>query len=305
MEGIRLDLRELTSLQRAARGLKTAARRRVRAVTAGQAKTVLRSRGMDYAESRAYQPGDDIRDIDWRVTARTGQTHTKLYEEEKHRPVFFVLDYSQRMQFGTKVAFKSVIAAKALTTLAWAAYGQRDNIGGMVFSENGHSEIRPMGGQRGVQQLLNRFVTDQPALSTSVNTDDDTTPLADALHRLALVARPGSLVIIASDFADLPHSDAALRSLRMLAQHCELIMLNIVDPLEQHLPKGAFAFSDMHGKQSRQYDLQSNRAQQRYHTQFQEQQQQLEQVALQHRAMLVTLHTDDDLALTLYQYFGK
>jgi len=93
-------------------------------------------RGIDFEETRIYQPGDDIRTMDWRVTARTGKPHTKVYREERERPTFFLVDYNPSMFFGSKVAFKSVIAAKTAAILAWAAAREGNRVGGLVFSGN-------------------------------------------------------------------------------------------------------------------------------------------------------------------------
>ena len=101
----------------------------VRAQVAGGHLSAFRGRGMEYHESRPYQPGDDIRSIDWRVTARSGQTHTKVYREERERPVLLWLDLSNSMFFGTQVCFKSVLASKLAALLAWSSVQHGDRLG--------------------------------------------------------------------------------------------------------------------------------------------------------------------------------
>ena len=103
----------------------------------------FRGRGMEFDESRIYQPGDDPRNMDWRVTARSGRPHVKLFREKRERPVWLLVDIGPRMRFGTRVAFKSVIAARAAALLAWAAADRGDRVGGMVFDESRSFERRP------------------------------------------------------------------------------------------------------------------------------------------------------------------
>ncbi len=124
---------------------------------AGLMTSRFRGRGIDFAEVRVYQPGDDIRTIDWRVTARTGVAHTKLFQEERERPVLLLVDQSSSMYFGSRVMFKSVLAARTAALLAWAVLERGDRIGGIVFSEHGHREIRPRRNKHAVLRLLNEL----------------------------------------------------------------------------------------------------------------------------------------------------
>ncbi len=114
----------------------------------------FKGRGMDFEEVRAYQPGDDVRLIDWRVTARTGKPFTKIFHEERERPVFIVVDLSATMFFGTKTAFKSVIAAKVAALIAWAAVKNGDRVGGIFYGGENCHELRPKSRNRGVLPFL-------------------------------------------------------------------------------------------------------------------------------------------------------
>src|SRR5262245_26271451 len=105
----------------------------------------VRGRGMDFSEVRGYQPQDDIRRMDWRVTARTGRPHIKVYQEERERPVVFLVDFSASMYFGTRIAFKSVVAARLAALLAWTVNQQGDRVGGLLYSANLHKELPPKG----------------------------------------------------------------------------------------------------------------------------------------------------------------
>jgi uncharacterized protein (DUF58 family) len=198
----------------------------------------FKGRGMEFDEARLYQPGDDIRSIDWRVTARSGKTHTKLYREERERPVFISVDNRLAMHFATRGVFKSVLAAKLAGLLAWAAEYHGDRIGGQIFSEHECRELKPQNGTHAVLRFLNALVKPQNPL-------DKEFTLEQVLARLNQHARPGSLVYIISDFRGI--NDQAETHLAKLSEHCEVVLIFIYDPLESSLPtKGRYRFTDDH-----------------------------------------------------------
>ena len=188
---------------------------------------------MEYSESRIYLPGDDIRSIDWRVTARTGRTHTKLFHEERDRPVLFVVDLGVSMRFGTRKAFKSVVAAEAASLLAWAAADDGDRVGGLVLAGGRAAESRIRGGRRGALGLFRALAAAGDDTAAPV----DGGGLEDALARARRVARPGTLVIAISDFSRL--RDRAERHLAKLREHNDLICVWIHDRLEAVPPPPA------------------------------------------------------------------
>ncbi|HEY6130551.1 MAG TPA: DUF58 domain-containing protein, partial [Halioglobus sp.] len=141
--GAYVQLNELIALRFPAQQIKLGRRKRALNSLAGPIKSNFRGRGIDFEEVRSYQPGDDIRTIDWRVTARTGSAHTKLFREERERPVMVVIDQRGSMFFGSTHCFKSVLAAQLASLLAWSALHGGDRVGGLVFNDEGHQEIRP------------------------------------------------------------------------------------------------------------------------------------------------------------------
>ncbi len=206
----------------------------------------FKGRGMEFDESRYYQPGDDIRSIDWRVTARTGKTHTKVFREERERPVFISVDNRKTMQFATRGVFKSVVATKLAGLLAWAAEYHGDRIGGQTFSEFECRELKPQNGRHAVLRFLNALVS-KAELTTAI--PESSTKLSQQITleqiiaRLTQHARPGSLVYIISDFRGI--NDAAEILLSKLSRHCEVVLIFIYDPLETNLPvKGRYRFTD-------------------------------------------------------------
>jgi uncharacterized protein (DUF58 family) len=182
--------------------------------------------------------------MDWRVTARTGRAHVKLYQEERERPVVVMVDLGPGMFFATRGAFKSVIAARAAALIGWAAIQNGDRIGALLFN-GGHHEIRPQGGQRGVLRLIRELVTaTEPGKAMAAHAAfNETSHLNEALLRLRRVARPGSLVFILSDFYAL-NADTK-RHLQALRQHNDIVACQIVDALELEPPvAGRYAISD-------------------------------------------------------------
>lgn len=205
-----------------------------RARLGGDYQSPFKGRGMEYHESRPYQPGDDVRHLDWRVTARSGRPHTKLFHEERERPVLLWVDYRVSMQFATRGCFKSVRAAECAALLAWSAASQGDRVGGVVFTESSHHELRPRRGRPAVLDLINRLAL---PISGGVPAPD---PQAGqrALIRLARVARPGSLVFLLSDFRRLD-ADADVQ-IRRLAAHSEVVLVFIYDSFERELPAAGY-----------------------------------------------------------------
>ena len=206
-------------------------------VQSGQHLSSLRGRGMEFDELRLYQNGDDIRGIDWKVTARTGKTHTKLFREERERPVIFWLDLRPNMFFATRVAYKAVIAAKMAAYLSWAAYRNKDRIGGFLFSDNEHTEIRPRSGRGALtdwfKQLSSHsswFENDKLIIEKHSDNKPKHRELLDGqqgwkngLKRLSAAVHPGSLIFMISDFLDLTHNDQPY--LAKLARHNDVALL--------------------------------------------------------------------------------
>lgn len=228
--GTALELDELVRLRTAARGVELGARRRVLSAQSGGYLSAYRGRGLEFDEVRGYQASDDARTIDWRVTARRGRPHTKLFREERERPVLLLVDLHPGMYFGSRRQFKSVLAGRLAALLGWAAVRSGDRLGGVIASAAGHQEIQPAPRERGVLPLLRAMVRLQPeAPGTLVAGRLDL-----ALARLARLALPGSLVVIFSDFREL--GDAAEKHFAALARHNDVIAAFLHDPLETAPP---------------------------------------------------------------------
>ena len=232
---VRVTLGDLVRLRAAGESLHLAAPR-VRVASEGGHVSPYKGRGVEFDESRPYQPGDDLRTIDWRVTARTGKPHTKVFREERNRPVFVWLDLRRPMLFATRGAFKAVRAAELSALVAWSAVGNGDRLGGIVFSESEHHELRPALGPRSALRLLQTISTPsfwEPPPTATAEADANA-DAARALKKLTRVARPGSLIFLISDFRRL--GPDAERDLHELAGHCDLSLVHVYDDVEVELP---------------------------------------------------------------------
>jgi uncharacterized protein (DUF58 family) len=237
------SLRDLMALAGAARRLPALTPpRRTRAV--GQYLSRRRGRGMEYDESRPYQPGDDIRQLDWRVTARTGKPHTKLFREERERPVFLCIDLRPAMFFATRGVFKAVQAARLASLVGWRAEQNGDRVGALVFGAGEHHEVAPRRGQTALVRLLKVLADNAARWRTASPDGHAATALGDTIERLRRVAKPGSQIFFVSDFRDLDENACA--ALARLAAHTDLALLSVHDPLEAAFPAldGGGALSD-------------------------------------------------------------
>lgn len=266
----------------------------------GSYRSPFKGRGMEFEEARGYQPGDDIRNMDWRVTARTGSPHTKMFREERERAVFMWVDLRRPMFFATQGAFKSVMAARAAALFAWSAIQHGDRLGGLIFSEQQHEEIRPQRGDRAVLHFINRL-SKHPAWLDDPATPAGQTDLAMALARLRRVAKPGSLIILCSDFHGL---DAQAEShLIQIARHNDVILNFFYDPLESRLPQnGLYYISD--GRQRSLLNTADTNLRRRHAHRFSEHQQYLKTLSQRHGMFFIRCATNDDLLSTLQYQLG-
>jgi len=251
----------------------------------------FRGRGMEFAEVRAYQPGDDARSIDWRVTARRGKPHTKLFHEERERPVLIALDYRRPMFFATRGRFKAVQASQLAALFAWQALARGDRIGGFLFSEQRHLELRPQRGKHAVLLLLRQMVADPAWQRPPHRPFTPQQRLAATLQRLQRVVRPGSLILLLSDFHQW--DEQVEQQLAVLRRHCELGLVHCFDPLEAELPPaGNYRVSD--GERDLTISTADAAARQEYQRNFNRRRQLLEDFCRRQRSRLFSLPSDGD-----------
>jgi len=230
-DGITPTLAELVALRGAVVGRRPP--RRGRHGVSGHALSPLRGRGMEYAESREYAQGDDARHIDWRLTARSGKPHTKLFQAERERLTLVLADTAPALYFGTRTRFKSVQAARAGAIAAWAAIRDGDRVAALRGSER-EAPVPPAAGPRGALRVLDalaRWYARPPA---------DDAGLAEAIEHARRLLRPGSRLVLLAD----PASVAAVPAQRWpaLSLHNEVIVLLLSDPLEREPPSTSLPF---------------------------------------------------------------
>lgn len=239
-----IQKQNLIRLSRSARQLPLKAGK-IRSQWSGGYLSPFKGRGMEFDEVRPYQVGDEIRNLDWRVMARTGKPYTKMFREERERSVLLFLDLNTPMFFATQKAFKSVIASYAAGLLAWSANYHGDRLGGLIFSESQHIELRPKRGKKAVIQYIQQLVEHSAWIQNSreqhkkneINNTNNSTE--QALFRLQHVANPGSLIFMISDFRGL--TEQAEQTVAQLSKHNDIVLIFVYDPLESDLPpKGLY-----------------------------------------------------------------
>ncbi|HLT14213.1 MAG TPA: DUF58 domain-containing protein [Marinobacter sp.] len=297
-----VTLQGLVRLQADARALKLPAARQARGRQAGLRQSRQRGRGMTFAEVRQYQPGDDIRSIDWRVTARRQSPHTKLYEEERERPVLLIADLGPTLFFASTGAYKQARCAQVTALLAWLALWAGDQVGGLVFNNQTLEVLRPARRKKSLLRLLDTLAHQQhqPGLPPSLSPLDGP-GLNTALAEARRVAHTGSRIFVISDFMTINHDTVSL--LGALARHNNVSALRIMDPLEKELPSsGRFAVAGPDGPVW--FDAANPGFQRAWQEKVTNHEQQLRECFRTSGVQAATIMTDDNPAETLRLLLG-
>ena len=241
--GVHVDLGALIGLQHQARGFHLLPRQPVQSLLSGRRASRLRGRGLSFEEIRHYLPGDDIRSVDWKVTARTGSPHTRVYSEERDRSVIAVVDQRVSMFFGSRVAMKSVRAAEAAALTAWRVVDQGDRIGAVLFNDEDHVLIRPRRSRRTVMRILGELERRDRALEWRPGRAPRPEALDDALEQVRRLVTHDALIVVISDaFGATP---ATREHLEELSAHNDVLVVLVYDALESALPDtGTLVASD-------------------------------------------------------------
>jgi uncharacterized protein (DUF58 family) len=297
--GAYVTLETLIGLRFPATQLQLTRRNRALSALAGPNKANFRGRGIDFEEVRSYQAGDDIRTIDWRVTARTGTAHTKVFREERERPVLVVVDQRSSQFFGSQHCFKSVLAAHLGALLAWSALGNGDRVGSLVFNDSRHREVRPRRSRKTVLTILSELEAFNRRLPLASGDDNSLAGILDTLRR---IARPGTSIYLVSDFYGA--EDPAVREhLFRLAQHSEITALACADPLESALPPaGRYAITD--GQRRSELLTTDRRLRQNYQEEQAQRMATLETDLQRLGIPLLRASTEHSPFLLLQRYFG-
>ncbi len=262
-----ISLAELIACRFELRGLMLAPNKRSAASFDRNVRAVFKGRGMDFDEVRPYAAGDDVRLLDWKVTARSGRPHTKVFREERERPVYIGLDLRAPMFFATQGLFKSVWATYAAALLAWSVSSRGDRLGGVLIADQDLVDIKPGRGHHAVLQFFKR-ITDLPIWKSPGGVTSLSAVLLNrALLSLHRHARPGSLVVLFSDFRGFNASARA--RLLGLAQHYQVVLIYCYDPFEETLPAAGMACVSNGGAEL-ELDLAQTRLRAHYQGRFKE-----------------------------------
>ena len=240
---------------RRVRELEIRTRRAVRDILAGQYSSVFRGQGIEFSEVRAYAPGDDVRTIDWNVTARFGHPFVKRFVEERELTVMLLLDGSASGAFGSGRAWKSERAAEAAALLAAAAIRNNDKVGLVVFTDRVEKYLRPEKGRSHVLRVIREALFFRP--------QGTRTRIASALEHVSNVQKRRAVVFLISDFIDSGYDDL----LAATARRHDLVVVSMTDPRELELPKaGLVTLEDAETGQIRVIDTSSRRVRRAYET---------------------------------------
>ncbi|MFI8393446.1 DUF58 domain-containing protein [Pseudomonas sp. NPDC078863] len=229
-----VSLAQLMALEFKARDLSFLARQPQGSILAGNHASRLRGRGLNFDELRRYQPGDDLRHLDWRASLRTGKPVVRTFTEERDRPALIVVDQRMSMFFGSQRSFKSAVAAELAALAAWMVFHAGDRVGGLVFNDQRIDSIAPLRSRKRVEALLSRVVQQSRALNAGNPDAEDEDQLDKALQRCLGVAGHDHLICIVSDFAGA--GERTLQLMRQLSAHNDVIALQVYDPLALKLP---------------------------------------------------------------------
>jgi uncharacterized protein (DUF58 family) len=298
--GVYADLAELVRLKFRTRGFSFLPRQPVHSILAGRHASQLRGRGLNFEQIRRYLPGDDIRHMDWRVTARTRTPHVRVYSEERDRPVLLVIDPRQNMFFGRR-AMKSVVAAEVSALADWRVLQAGDRVGALVFEDAEVVEIPPQRSEQQVLRILGTVVRKNHALRVDPNRRANPAMLNRVLERVARLALHDYLVCAIGDaFGADPES---VRYMTVISAHNDVLFALIYDPLEETLPNaGRLIMAE--GKLQLEVNTANPGLRQHYHTEFEQRLARIHELSRQREIPVLPLSTAEPVPEQVRRLLG-
>ncbi|TWA92321.1 DUF58 domain-containing protein [Bradyrhizobium stylosanthis] len=236
-QGVYVGFDDLLALEYRGRQVSFLPRQPVHSLLSGRFASRMRGRGLNFEEIRDYRPGDDVRSIDWKVTARLRKPHVRVFDEERDRQTLLVVDQRLSMFFGSRRAMKSVTAAEAAAIGAWRVLGSGDRIGAVVFNDRELAEFRAKRSRSTVLQILAAIATYNRALSVGNGATATPAMLNRSIEQVRRRALHDAVVIVISDFDG---ADDQTRSMMgEMARHNDVVALLVHDPLQSDLPPSA------------------------------------------------------------------
>ncbi len=282
------SLDELVRLRFKSSGFSFLPRQPVHSILSGRHASRLRGRGLNFDELRNYLPGDDTRNIDWKVTARTREPFVRVYTEEKDRTVWLLVDMRSSMFFGSRWKMKSVVAAESAAVAAWRVLSQGDRVGAIVFDDTELKVIPPHRSSDRVMQILKCVVDKNHALKAGGGPQSTSGILNQALKKLRALARHDCLVCLVSDGAGL--DDESRRHITRLTEHNDVLALLVYDPLEQAIPDaGKLVFTD--GTGQIEFNSAERRLREAYSADFEKRMDRMRATSRRNSIPIIPLHT--------------
>lgn len=281
------NFHDLVALKNRRSALKHRSNRSVRSIVPGNHHSPFRGQGLEFDSVREYVFGDDIRNIDWRVTARTGSPHLKIFKEDRERHIILCVDMNHSMRFGTKNTFKSVQAARIASLLGWQGISQQDRVSACLFGDV------PGRMQFFAPKRTGKSFCAMLKMLAEPTTDQHQVPFVDVWQHISRTAHTGSLVYFISDFLDLKN-DVQVH-LNRLNKRCDVIFIAINDPADKSIyPVGALGFS----AQSREkiyVNTDSIAGREAYEAQWMENRKRLYELTSRLKIPLIELATESDI----------
>ena len=286
-----ISLQDLLKMEHHARNFSFQARKqKVRSILGGKHASKLRGRGLDFEEVRNYVAGDDIRNIDWKVTARTQKTHSKVFSEEKEKPALIVVDQSKSMFFGSQRKTKSVVAAEVAALAAFRILKEGDRVGGIVFADEGIDIIYPKRDRKNILRFFEKIVERNRQLehSSPVKFEE---ALKETLAKIRNIVTHDFLVLIISDFQR--YSPEVIKFISQTAQHNDVVLVKVYDPMEKEIPKTKLVAGD--GEKQIFVDGESKNLRQSFLEGFEKDYTSFEGQVKKHRIPLMLIDTVSDV----------
>ncbi|MBU3070251.1 DUF58 domain-containing protein [Aestuariicella sp. G3-2] len=300
-QGAYVQLDDLVAMRPRASGFSFLPRQPVHSQLAGRHSSRLRGRGLNFEEIRQYQVGDDIRQIDWKVTARTRKTHSRVYTEERERTTLFVVDQRITMFFGSVKQMKSVTAAQAAALGAWRVLAQQDRVGALIFNDSDIVEVRPQRSHSAVMRILHAIVEQNHLLSVKNGTRSNPQMFNEALRRCDRLAKHDCLVCIISD--GVGQNEETRHLITRIARHNDVLFGFVHDPLEGELPSaGPLVFED--GQYQLEVDTAQTSLQDRFREDFASSRNRGRQFLLQRETPVIPLSTAEEVTEQIRRGLG-
>lgn len=266
----------------------------VSSISRGDYYSPFRGQGLEFEEVRTYEPGDDIRAIDWKVTARMGTPHTKIFREEQERSIILCVDVNVTMRFGTKGTFKSIQAARVAALLGWQATIKHDRLGACLFGDvpGGVHFFSP---QRSSKPLLKMF---KQLSQTNINDNAPYVPLEEALTHMNKAVPPGALVYIIGNFNLM--NPALEKQLNALRKRCDIILIPIDDPIDKDIPAVGTLLFSRNNSDKFLVDTESQKGREHYATLWLEERESLQKTASKLKIAIIPIGTEADAGSELF-----